>query len=198
MTRVVTTLLLGAGAIAAATGCAADPLGLYVGAGVGQSQLRQDFYQIDAHVTGWKLLAGWRPLSSLGAELEYADLGRKNVTYANALGTSQIATSAKATALFAVGYLPLPQPWLDIYGKLGAARLQSNTRDTFTGSCPTGVPCLIPVPTVTVDDTTRTRFAFGAGAQLKFGVPGVRLEYERFTGAQGDQALLSLAVTASF
>jgi hypothetical protein len=41
-------------------------LGFYVGAGVGRTALEQDYYQIDSHVTGWKLLAGWRPISLFG------------------------------------------------------------------------------------------------------------------------------------
>jgi hypothetical protein len=40
--------------------------------------------------------------------------------------------------------------------------------------------------------------AWGAGAQFKFGLPAIRLEYERFAGSQGTDELLSLAVTANF
>jgi OOP family OmpA-OmpF porin len=171
-----------------ATASADDLLGIYVGAGAGQSQLQQNYYQIDSHVTGWKVFAGWRPLSSLGAEVEYADLGSKNVTYVNPGGTSRISTSAKATSLFAVGYPPVPEPWLDIYGKVGAARVQSDA----------SAAVLCGVCVATTNDTTSTRFAFGAGAQLKFGLPAIRLEYERYTASQGDQALISLALTVNF
>lgn len=186
--RLLAPMVLCASLIVSTTASADELLGLYFGAGVGQSTLRQDYYQINAHVTGWKLMAGWRPLSSLGVELEYADLGSKNVTYVNPGGTSRISTSAKATSLFAVGYLPLPEPWLDIYGKVGAARVQSDASDS--------VLCGVCLPTS--NDTTSTRFAFGAGAQFKFGLPAVRLEYERYTASQGDEALISLAVTVNF
>jgi hypothetical protein len=54
------------------------------------------------------------------------------------------------------------------------------------------------VPAPYVDDSRSTRFAFGAGAQFKFGLPAIRLEYERYTASQGDQALISLAVTVNF
>lgn len=196
--RYMSRLIFGVVLLGGASACLADwdPLGLYVGAGVGQSSLRQDFYQINSHVTGWKVMAGWHPVSFFGTELEYLNFGSKNVTYFT--GDTAHA-STHAAAVFALGYLPLPEPWLDIYGKLGAARLQSNANGTVPGSCPPSEPaCLVPVPTHTVNDTTSTRFAFGAGAQFKFGLPALRLEYERVTGSQGDQALLSLAVLVNF
>jgi hypothetical protein len=110
------------GALAACPPVFADDfLGIYVGAGVGRSALVQDDYQIDSHATGWKLLAGWRPISFLGVEAEYTDLGSKGVdTFA---GTAHVDTNAKATAVYAVGYLPVPLPWIDLYAKVGAARV---------------------------------------------------------------------------
>ena len=81
MTRPFRPLLLCCALAACATPvCADDLLGIYVGAGVSRTDLRQDYYQIDSHATGWKLLAGWRPISFLGIEAEYADLGSKGVT----------------------------------------------------------------------------------------------------------------------
>jgi opacity protein-like surface antigen len=192
--RLVPPLLWCACLLVSATASAQELLGVYVGAGAGQSQLQQNYYQIDTHVTGWKVLAGWRPLSAFGAEVEYLDFGSKDVTYVGTSAITHATASAKATALFAVAYLPVPEPWLDIYAKAGAARLQSNASASYTATCQT---CLI-VFAPTTNDTTSTRFAFGAGAQFKFGLPAVRLEYERVTGSQGDQALLSLAVTVNF
>lgn len=185
--RPVTPLLLCASLAAGAAAQADDLLGLYVGAGVGQSTLRQDAYQIDAHATGWKVLAGWRPLSVVGAEIEYASLGSKNVNY-QSIGT-QVSTDAHAAAIFALGYLPVPLPWFDLYGKLGAARVQANTKvSCYALSCN---PLII-------DDSTRTSVAWGAGAQFKLGLPAVRVEYERFAGSQGTDSLLTAALTLNF
>ncbi len=180
-----------------ATASADDLLGIYVGAGAGQSQLQQNYYQVDSHTTGWKLVAGWHPISSLGAELDYADLGSKNVSYFGTFGMTQVSTKAHATSLYAVGYLPVPVPWLDIYGKLGATRVQADTNGSNTpGGCPVSLaPC---GPDYFSTDTTSTKFAWGAGAQFKFGLPGLRVEYERLNGPQGDDALLSVAVTLNF
>jgi opacity protein-like surface antigen len=193
--RMLPAVLLGSALLASASAGAADLLEFYVGAGVGQSTLRQDYYQIDTHVTGWKAVAGWRPLNSFGAEVEYADFGSKDVTYVSSATTTQISTDAHATAAFALLYLPVPVPWFDLYAKAGPARVQSNTSVRFT-------PVICPAPTScgtsSTDDSSRTSVAWGAGGQFKFGWPAVRLEYERFAGSQGTDALLTLAVTANF
>jgi len=77
-------------ALAMTIGCApalaADPLGFYIGAGVGHSQVRDVFefsdigvpVSINGTATGWKLMAGMRPLSVLGAEVAYIDFGSGN------------------------------------------------------------------------------------------------------------------------
>jgi opacity protein-like surface antigen len=189
--RFMTSMLLSAGLAASTAASADDLLGLYVGAGVGQSTLKQDYYQIDAHATGWKVMAGWRPLSFIGAEIEYANLGSKNVTYYSGLSSQHISTDAHATAVFAVGYLPVPLPWIDLYGKLGAARVQNNTTYQFSGGTP-----ILGAPVIT--DNTRTSVAWGAGLQFKFGMPAVKVEYERFSGQQGNDSLLTAALTLNF
>jgi OmpA-OmpF porin, OOP family len=192
MTR-STPALLGLAALAACALAQADPLGLYVGAGAGQATIRQDYYQIDAHDTGWKVFGGFRPLSFIGAEIEYADLGSKGATYALGPVSQHIDSGAHATSLFAVGYLPVPLPWLDLYAKAGAARLSTKTTVDYgcSGVCPV-------IPTGSRIDTDNTKFAWGAGLQAKFGLPGVRFEYERFNAPQGDLDLISLNVTLNF
>jgi len=177
-------LLSCAALLVSAAACADDDddtIGVYVGAGVGQAQIRQDVYQIDAHAFGWKLFGGWRPLEYLGAEVEYDDLGKKKATYSNPPLT--INTKSSVAGLYAVGYLPVPEPWLDLFAKAGAARVKADTDVQ---------------PTNLVDDSTRTSFAWGAGLQFKFGIPAVRIEYQRFEGSQGTNALLTLAATANF
>jgi opacity protein-like surface antigen len=170
-----------------------DLLGIYVGAGVGRSALVQDQYQIDSHVTGWKLLAGWRPISLLGVEAEYADLGSKGVT--TFAGAAHVDTDAKASAVYALGYLPVPLPWIDVYGKVGAARVQANTTESPLGApCPAGSPCAAPV----VTDNDRTAVAWGAGLQFKWSRLAARLDYERFDGPQGDPSLLAAEFIFNF
>jgi opacity protein-like surface antigen len=186
-------LLCCALATCCAPAVADDLLGIYVGAGIGRTDLRQDTYQIDAHATGWKLLAGWRPISLLGVEAEYVDLGSKGVnTYAD---TVHVSTDSKATAAYVLGYLPVPLPWIDVYGKVGAARVKANTN--AYAICPAGSQCVAPGLPAS-DDSSRTSIAWGAGLQFKTGRYAARVDYERFDGPQGDPALLSAEFIFNF
>ena len=92
--------------LASATALAVDPLGLYVGAGVGESEIRRDGYygpNFNEHHVAWKAIAGIRPISPVGVELEYMDFGNPNAgpNY-NFISAN---SDAKATALFGLGYL---------------------------------------------------------------------------------------------
>jgi hypothetical protein len=74
--------IVGLGACGASTvALADDPAGFYLGAGIGESNLRNDgygyndYYGYDNHQTAWKLIAGIRPIPPVGAEFEYIDFG---------------------------------------------------------------------------------------------------------------------------
>ena len=178
--------LLGIWLTASATAHADDLLGLYVGAGAGQSTVRQDYYQINAHEIGWKVLAGWRPISFLSAEVEYVDFGGKSVTYGAAPTQETDHTKTHATAAYAVLYPPVPVPYLDVYGKIGVARVTQKTDTSCVSDCgPSG-------------STSNNGLAWGLGMQFKFGMPAARLEWENFHGQQGNSALISLAITLNF
>src|SRR2546430_6650367 len=130
-------ILMGA---ACGSACAADPLGFYVGAGIGHSQVPNDVQfagasgalGLSGSATGWKAIVGIRPLSIIGAEAEYLDFGSATgsasipptVTTAglNATGDSH----PKAPAIFAMGYLPIPLPYLVILAKAGLAELKAS------------------------------------------------------------------------
>lgn len=125
--------------LASAMAIAADPLGFYVGTGAGQSEVRNDGYygpHFDEHHFAWKAIAGIRPISPVRAELEYIDFGNPNAGPNYSFHSAN--SDAKTAALFALGYLPLPVPFLDIYGKLGVARLHSTTTVSLPGLCPPG------------------------------------------------------------
>src|SRR5579863_6746406 len=95
-------------ALGASLAAHADPLDLYVGAGLGYSTVQDSSFlpaTVDEHPTGWKVFAGWRPIQIFGAEVEYIDLGSKDSNYSVTLAQH---ASASAVAAFAVGYLPQP------------------------------------------------------------------------------------------
>ena len=111
------------------------------------------------------------------------------------LDTSRTDSSKEsAPTLSGVGYLPLPVPFLQLYGKLGVARLHSDAQvSSIPPTCPVGFGCTVPY-TVRQNQWT-TDLAYGAGAQARFGSVGIRAEYERINASPGSPDLFSLGVT---
>jgi opacity protein-like surface antigen len=162
--------------------------GLYIGAGIDRTtahniyaippcdQLCSTFHIND---TSWKAILGWRPLKLFALEGEYVDLGSSAIH----LSHGNANYSANATAVYAIGFLPLPVPMFDVYGKLGAARWEVDGHSyTFSPRSDQG-----------------HQFTFGAGAQVH-PLPrvGVRFEYEHFNVAKAvaiDVQAYSLGVT---
>jgi len=172
---------------------AADLLGLYVGGSAGQSQVEANVPSIGdfkENHSAFKLIAGIRPISLIGAEISYIDFGHPGGSI-NAVSSN---VSEKGADAFGVLYLPVPV--VDVFVKAGLARLQStlNSIRVGVGSCTTTDPncALFRL------DRTNTSFAAGAGAQVKFGPWAVRAEYERFNAAGGNPSLVSLGLTWTF
>jgi hypothetical protein len=172
---------------------AEDPLGLYIGAAVGQADVKDNqstiigplgFSQDD---TGWKVLAGLRPLPVFGAEVEYIDFGNPTASYSLVRGD----VSAKGAALFGVGYLPIPLPF-DVFAKAGLGRI--STSALGTASCPAPLACGSQFQL----DRTETKFAYGAGIQGRLRAFAIRAEYERVDVSIGNPNLLSLGLTWTF
>jgi hypothetical protein len=194
--------LLGAGLVFGTplAAWAVDPAGFYLGAGAGESTVQSTSLlpvEVYEHPTAWKVFAGWRPIEMFGAEVEYVDLGSRNSTYISSATATLNAQHASASAVgaFLVGYLPQPLPYLDFYGKVGAADLHTNISNT-TAAYP--VSCGTPCTTLSGQNTSNVRFAYAAGMQVKFGAPAVRLEYQGFTTSAGDQSVLSLDLAWNF
>lgn len=182
---------------------AAGPLDLYVGGAVGQGSLNTNSGGLVPEPTdhfrenhsAFKLMAGIRPVSLIGVEVEYVDFGHPN----GSLGAAPADATMRGPAAFGVLYLPVPI--VDVFLKAGGARLQSTINGNAYevcplngilpgGSCPPSVPFRV--------DRTTTTFAGGAGAQYKWGSLAVRAEYERFTTAGEHPQLLSIGVTWTF
>lgn len=183
------------------------PLGAYVGAAAGRSFSRTEdiaafsSYSLRFHQDGvaWKGFAGIRPLPILGVELAYIHLGNASGPPPTPVifGYFKDSSQESATTLSAVGYLPLPVPFLQLYGKLGVARLHSDAQvSSLPFSCPVGVNCTVPY-TVRQNQWT-TDLAYGAGAQARFSSVGIRAEYERINASAGNPDLFSLGITWTF
>jgi opacity protein-like surface antigen len=179
---------------------AADGLvGFYVGAGAGQANLRIDQGPsraardlADSH-GAWKGYVGIRPLSVIGAELSYFDMGSVRIT-TDAATAGYARAEQRGVALYGVGYLPIPVPFLDVFGKAGVARTRSVLNGKYPGNWVTA-NCLL-----FQSSSNESRFAWGAGLQFKLPVTGlaIRAEYERFSTDIGKPHLVTAGVIWHF
>lgn len=199
--NVLAGVLVGTATVVASPPALADgpvglnPLGLYIGGGVGKSHVRSESLNgfVENH-TGWKAVVGIRPIPFVGAEIEYANFGHpgaSSVTVAPGLAYN-VDASQKATSLFGLLYWPLPLPVLDLYAKAGISRLRSNINAT----CVTPATCGANPSFSTT--TTDSRFAYGLGAQAKIFSLAVRAEYERIQSSANSPDLYSLIATWTF
>jgi len=200
-------LLLAFGATCASTRVLADDLlGFYVGAAAGESHVRTAKeivgdtgydYEFDGQHSAWKVTAGIRPISPLGVELEYIDFGNSSAGLSNAIFGGVSQADQKAVTLFALGYLPLPVPFLDVYAKLGIARLHTTATEVSPiPSCPAGFTSCSST-TFNIADSS-TNFAYGAGVQGKIRSLAIRAEYEGIGASGGHPDIFSLGVTWTF
>ena len=189
----------------------ANPLGLYVGAGLGLSTIRQDpeadtlGLGLSRGEVGWDAFVGVRPMPYLGAEIGYLDFGtarRRQFTstpYASN-DEMELHESADAPVAFAVGYIPL-QPWWDLYLKAGTARLHKSWYAVAPAVCTDGPGTCLASATYAADDD-RWDFAYGIGSQVSFGALAWRLEYVRVDTSgnsnSGDPDLLTVGASWSF
>jgi opacity protein-like surface antigen len=176
-----------------ASALADDLVGLYAGGAFGQSRVEADSqgYALDSfkkNHSAFQLMAGIRPISLIGVEVDYVDFGHPRSTLNDAAADATL----KGAAAFAVFYLPAPV--IDIFGKAGLARLQSTLSGVYATQ-PLCVPCQ---PSLFRLDRTDTHFAAGLGAQYKLGTLAIRTEYEYFESAGEHPSIWSLGFTWTF
>jgi hypothetical protein len=194
---------------------AANPLGLYIGAGGGAAHLRLDEHEynvtcgphpfsatcFDETQFGWTVFAGVQPLPFLGAELQYLDFGHGSRSVEFGETDSQ---HARALAIFGTGTLSLP--FVDLYAKAGVGRLQQTTSSVEDRSLTDPMGCLDSIHlgfdvcrvVGSHTDSTHARFGGGVGAQFKWSSLALRGEYVRFSVPHGDPDLLSLSILWKF
>jgi hypothetical protein len=186
-----------------------NPLGVYVGAGAGRSTLNETqfdhfgdyFHHIDGQPLGWNAVIGLRPIPFLGAEAEYIDFGNSHLGagppfLVGGLPQQYLGGEAhdRAVAVFAVGYLPLPVPWLELFGKLGAAQIWEH--DSYSVSYNNAVG-------YATDNTHPSGAAYGGGVQFRFEQLAIRAQFERISGSRSfggwnNPQLLSLGLNWTF
>jgi hypothetical protein len=181
---------------ASAAARAADPLGLYIGSSVGAADVRSTLAPLTFSGTdvGWKVFVGARPISFAGIEVAYMDLGHATAplpppTFAVAYLSDN--SRQQAGTLFGVGYLPLPVSFMDIYGKLGIARLDTRMQFEAGEDIPPGLVNILR-------NQWGTDVAYGAGIQARYGQFALRAEYERIDALGGAPAFSSVGILWSF
>ncbi len=166
-------LALAVAAAGAGTAHAADN-GFYIGGSLAQtdSGVRSANFNFTDRDSGYKLIAGFRPLDLLAVEVNYVDLGEPR---AGALRAQSTGVDA-----FVMGFLPIPL--IDVYGKVGLV----NWRTTASG------------PGLTLHRTGND-LALGAGVQVHLGSLAARLEYESLNADElAKPNFISLGLTYTF
>jgi opacity protein-like surface antigen len=174
------------------------PNPFYIGVQAGQANLRDDSIGFHHRDPGWTVVAGVRPIPYVGAEVSYIDLGgQHDYGYCDFYCYSGSDYWTRGGAAFGVLYLPLPMTIGELYGKAGAARLQTHTIGVTTANCYGYGPCPGNYGTYGID-RTNTGFAWGAGAQLHWWNLAFRAEYEQFENQNGRPNLVSVGVFWTF
>lgn len=154
--------------------------GIYVGGSVGQANIEADLGNVgdfDEEETAYKAFVGIRPIDLVAVEVGYVDFGSPSAS----VGPVTTRADVKGAVAFGMLYLPLPLPVVDLFGKVGFARLDT---EIDSGSFRF--------------DETDEDFAWGVGGQLNFGSFSVRAEYEQFQTDTGDPDLISIGFTWTF
>ena len=179
-----------------------NPLGFYIGGAAGPTRDTYTQFGIsDETRTGWKAVAGLRPIRFFGAEVEYVDFGKTTVSAPVGFGGPIFGAfggtaHARAMGVFGVGYLPIPIPYLSLYAKGGIERLHT-TVDGLAACEPLQPPVTCLGFGLHVDQT-ESDFAYGGGAQVQVERLAFRAEYERTNSSVGHPNLLSFGVTWTF
>jgi len=150
---------------------------LYLGAGISRDNLKDvTATAADLNSTDWKVWAGVRPISLFAVEADYIDLGSQTV------GNPTVSThlSYKAFGAYAVGFAPIPVPYLDVFGKVGLVRWDASGGTTTAPPIQPAGGGGSSTPFLSLSDNG-TQFAWGLGAQVHVGNLGARLEYENFS-----------------
>ena len=169
-------LMLTMTALALSASASAADNGFYLGGSVGQANVEIDrnLARIDNDDTGFKLIAGLRPLDWLGVEASYVDFGKVE-------DNNQRAESDGFTA-FLVGFLPLGP--VDVFAKGGLINSDTSVVRKSGGK---------------VFEQDGTELAYGVGAQFRLLSLSVRAEYERFDVDNVDDLnMFSIGVTYTF
>jgi hypothetical protein len=162
--------------LASAATMAADN-GIYLGASLGQANIDIDAVNavpIDGDDTGFKFIAGLRPLDWFGVEASYVNFGE--------VEQGILATETDGISAFGVFFAPVGP--VDFFVKGGLVSFDTSIDIDGRG---------------TIYQEDGTDLAYGVGVQFRLLSLGIRAEYEKFDIDDVDDAnMLSIGVTYTF
>jgi len=162
--------------LASAATMAADN-GIYLGASLGQANIDTNalnVVRIDGDDTGFKFIAGLRPLDWFGVEASYVNFGE--------VEQGILATETDGISAFGVFFAPVGP--VDFFVKGGLVSFDTSIDIDGRG---------------TIYQEDGTDLAYGAGVQFRLLSLGIRAEYEKFDIDDVDDAnMLSIGVTYTF
>jgi hypothetical protein len=167
-------ILMALAIAAVGAGAHAADKGFYVGGSLAQtdSGVRNANFNFSDRDSGFKFIAGFRPLDLLAFEVNYVDLGQPRVG----------ALQAKSSAVdgFVMAFLPIPL--VDVYGKVGLVSWRTAESGPGLSFHRTG-----------------SDLALGAGVQVHLGSVAARLEYESLNANElAKPSFISLGATYTF
>ncbi|HKE93142.1 MAG TPA: outer membrane beta-barrel protein [Povalibacter sp.] len=160
-------------ALASGTAAAADN-GFYLGASIGQSNVDVDAgpVRINGDDTGFKIIAGFRPLDYFAVEVNYVDFGK--------VEDNGFKAESDAISAYAVGFLPVGP--VDLFAKAGLVNSDTSLKGTI--EAPMG---------------DSTDFSYGVGVQFRLLSLSARVEYEVYDGDNvNDLNMVSVGLTYTF
>jgi hypothetical protein len=177
---IAASLTLAACAAAQADDEQLAPHGFYLGGGLTQSRYDGRGFNLDRNTdNNAKGILGMRFTDNFAVEANYIDFGSVHAP-AQTPATYPFNVKAKGYSAYAVGLVPLK--WGDVYGKLGAARVDSD-------GARAGL----------LFKDGANKIAYGAGVQVRLAQFGIRAEYEKFSTNQiGDLDVVTLGATYTF
>lgn len=161
--------------LASAATMAADN-GLYLGASLGDANIdiNQGLAQVDSDDTGFKFIAGLRPLDWFAVEASYVNFGEPE--------DGALAASTDGISAFGVFFMPVGP--IDLFVKGGLISFDNSVEVDGLGD---------------IYREDGTDLAYGLGVQFRLLSLGVRAEYEKFEIDDTDDAnMLSIGVTYTF
>jgi hypothetical protein len=155
--------------------------GFYLGGSIGQANVQIDDVtdntfpddDFDADDTGFKLIAGIRPLDWLAVEAAYVNFGEPEDRVAG----FPLEAEGDGISAFAVGFLPTGP--VDLFAKVGIIAWDSK----ITGAA---------------FDDDGSDLAYGVGAQFRVLSFSIRAEYEKFDISDVDVDMISVGLTYTF